>query len=151
MNRANALLSRIEAAGLWAYFHKDWLLQVRSQLRTQLPPEYFVFVESETILVTPDPALPARPVMPDIAVARCESDKETAGKLGSRSATAAVIELEESCTLFSQYTLLIRRAPENKVVAAIELLSPSNKGLSNRFDREKFNRWQDLVPQGGFP
>lgn len=44
----------IEAARLWAYFHKDWLLSIRSLLRPQLPPQYFVFVESETHLVTPD-------------------------------------------------------------------------------------------------
>ncbi len=47
MDHPNLLLSRIEAAHLWACFHKDWLLQIRSQLRSQLPPEYFVFVESE--------------------------------------------------------------------------------------------------------
>ncbi|NLX97425.1 MAG: DUF4058 family protein [Rhodopirellula sp.] len=113
MNRANALLSRIEAAGWWAYFHKNWLLQVRSQLRPQLPPQYFVFVESETILVTPDAALPAKPVMPDIAVARPERDAATEAKAGSSRATAAVIKLEEPCELSSQYTLLIRRSPEN--------------------------------------
>jgi hypothetical protein len=36
----NELLSKIEAAHLWAYFHKDWLLEMRQRLRPQLPPEY---------------------------------------------------------------------------------------------------------------
>lgn len=31
------LLTRIERKRLWAYFHKDWLLQIRELLRPQLP------------------------------------------------------------------------------------------------------------------
>jgi hypothetical protein len=33
MNAANELLSKIETARLWSYFHKDWLLQIRQALR----------------------------------------------------------------------------------------------------------------------
>lgn len=36
MDKANDLLSRIEAARLWNYFHKDWLLQIRLAVRGQL-------------------------------------------------------------------------------------------------------------------
>lgn len=47
MDNPNELLSKIEASHLWAYFHKDWLLEMRQRLRPHLPPEYHVFVESE--------------------------------------------------------------------------------------------------------
>lgn len=47
MDNPNELLSKIEAARLWAYFHKDWLLEMRQGLRPQLPASYHVFVESE--------------------------------------------------------------------------------------------------------
>ena len=138
---SNELLTKIELVGLWAYFHKDWLLQIRSQLREQIPPEYHVFVESETLLVSPDDPQFLSVSLPDIAVAgagRSKAEENSSDQLPA--ATAAVIEVEEPCEVFSKYTLLIRRAPENLVVAALELLSPSNKGIDNRFDQEKHLR-----------
>jgi len=149
MENPNTLLSKIEAARLWAYFHKDWLLAIRSLLRPQLPPQYFVFVESEALLVTPDAdeAFPA--VLPDVSVARAEFDAGTAGRQQPSRATAAVLELDEPCEVFCKYTLLIRRAPENQVVAALELLSPSNKGLGNRWDREKYLRKRNALLEAG--
>jgi hypothetical protein len=142
-------LSKIEAAGLWAYFHKDWLLQMRVLLRPQLPPEYFVFVESEAILVAPDPAQVPKPVLPDVAFARPDRDRAMEPSRQSDHGTAALIELDEPCELLNQYTLLIRRAPENRVVAALELLSPSNKGVGNRFDREKYLRKRTAFLESG--
>lgn len=96
MSNLNDLLTRVEAAGLASFFHKDWLLQIRTLLRSQLPTDYRVFVESE-----------------------------------------AVIEVEGPVEVETHYSLLIRRGPANVLVAALELLSPSNKGLGNRFDRER--------------
>jgi hypothetical protein len=143
----NALLSKIEAAGLWAYFHKDWLLEVRRLLRPQLPPEYHVFVESEAIVVTPDEA--PIPLLPDVAVARGPGEPTTVAQQAEPRFTAAVVEVEEPCEVFSKYTLLIRRSPDNRVVAAMELLSPSNKGLGNRFDRDKYLRKRDEYLEAG--
>ena len=132
----NALLTRIEAARLWAYFHKDWLLQMRALIRPQLPREYYVFVESETILITPDDLEIASASMPDMSVARSKPTAAEDEVKPSVKATAAVIEVDEPCEIFGKYTLLIRRAPENQVVAALEILSPSNKGVANRLDLE---------------
>ena len=149
MENPNTLLSQIEAARLWAYFHKDWLLSIRGLLRPQLPPQYFVFVESETLLVTPDvdEAFPA--VLPDVSVARPERYADAAWQRQPSRATAAVLELDEPCEVFCKYTLLIRRAPENQVVAALEMLSPSNKGIGNRWDREKYLRKRDAFLEAG--
>ncbi len=97
MDNLNVLLDRIETAGLWAEFYKDWLFEIRTALRSQLPGEYHLFVES-----------------------------------------AAVIEYVEEVEVDSKYSLLIRRAPENRIVAALEIVSPTNKGSSSRFDREKY-------------
>jgi hypothetical protein len=128
----NLLLSRIEAAHLWAYFHKDWLLEIRTLLRPQLPPHYHVFVESEAILVSPDAAEIPTPVMPDLAVASAERNHPAGARSSAQEGTAAVIELDEAYEVVSKYSLLIRRSPENEVVAALELLSPSNKGIGSR-------------------
>ena len=93
------LLTRIERKRLWAYFHKDWLLQIRELLRPQLPQDLAIFVESE-----------------------------------------ANLEVEEEIERFEQYSLLIRRAPENRIVAAAEILSPTNNGVFGLLDKEKYLR-----------
>lgn len=142
MENPNTLLTSIEAARLWNYFHKDWLLQMRLAVRRQLPADYRVFVESETVLITPD-AWEASPpsIQPDIAVSRPVSAPSTqASTPQTDDATTAVIEAEEPCEIETHYSLIIRRAPENHVLAAAELLSPSNKGIGNRLDHQKYLR-----------
>jgi hypothetical protein len=64
VDNPNWLLRRIEEARLWAYFHKDWLLQIRSLLRGQLPPEYHLFVESEAILISRTVGEVLHPLLP---------------------------------------------------------------------------------------
>jgi hypothetical protein len=143
VDNPNELLSKIEAAHLWAYFHKDWLLEMRQQLRPQLPSEYHVFVESESLLVSPEADQPQAVSLPDLSVTRPGHGADKPVESTQRTGTAAVIELDEACELFTKYTLLIRRAPENRVVAALELVSPSNKGIGSRLDREKYLRKRD--------
>jgi hypothetical protein len=143
---SNQLLDQIEAAGLWAYFHKDWLLEIRTALRRQLPPEYHLFVESEAILVTPDGQTPPAPILPDLSVARAVGPPLAQPLAGG---AAAVIEVVEEVELVTKYSLLIRRAPEHHLVAALELLSPSNKGQSSRLDRDKYLRKRDGYLEAG--
>ena len=149
MEQSNLLLARIEAAGMWAYFHKDWLLEMRKLLRPQLPAEYHVFVESETILVTPDAAEPPTVTLPDLSVATAQARSAQHREAASRQVTAATIELDEPCELFNKYALVIRRAPDNAIVAALELLSPSNKGVGSRLDRDKYLRKRDAFLEAG--
>ena len=132
------LLTRIEQKRLWAYFHKDWLLQIRELLRPQLPRELAIFVESETVLISPGAAEPSAAFAPDWSVARPDTNVPVASL--SERASATVLEVEEEIELFEQYSLLIRRAPENRVVAAAEILSPTNKGVFGLLDKEKYLR-----------
>ncbi len=135
MTQLNALLSKIESARLWNDFHKDWLLALRDLLRPQLPGEYRVFLESETVLISPQsPEQAAAVILPDIALARIASATCTQP---ASSSTTAVIEVEENCETETHYSLIIRRAPDQFVVGALELLSPSNKGFGNRWDQER--------------
>lgn len=149
MNHPNSLLTKIEQAGMWAYFHKDWLLQMRELLRQQLPAEFHIFVESEAILISPDDPVPAAAVLPDISVARQQAATELKKPTQSQAATTAVIEIDEPFETFTQYTLLIRRAPENLVVAALEILSPSNKGRGNRLDQDNHRRKRNSLLDAG--
>lgn len=139
MKNLNDLLSEVESAGMWNFFHKDWLLQIRTSLRNQLPGEYRVFVESEAVLISPiEPETPQTVILPDVVVVRGSAmPARDASIAGSRCVNEAVIEADEPIELETHYTLVIRRGPENVVVGAMEMLSPSNKGRGNRWDRER--------------
>lgn len=143
MTNPNDLLTRIETARLWSHFHKDWLLQIRQTLREQLPGEYRVFVESDTVLIAPESGEAAGTVLPDVAVTYSERPPATTPGTQSGRATAAVIEADVPCDLEVHYSLVIRRAPEHFVVAVAELLSPSNKGVGNRLDEQQHLRKRD--------
>jgi hypothetical protein len=139
MTNPNDLLSRIESARLWRYFHKDWLMQIRPLLRSQLPDEYALFVESEAVLIAPDSNGPEvhKGVHPDVSVTTPGASAPIPDPKPVAGATLAVVEAEEACEIETHYSLVIRRAPENCIVAALELLSPSNKGIGSRLDRRK--------------
>jgi hypothetical protein len=148
MANPNLLLAQIEARHLWAYFHKDWIVEIRRLLRPQVPKTYAVFIESETILLSPDLEDRSPPSMPDLAVARSVAD---AGGNQPRdgAVTTAVVELEEPYEIASRYSLVIRRSPEQEIVAALEVLSPSNKGIGNRLDRDKYLHKRDSYTEAG--
>ena len=141
------LLTRIERKRLWAYFHKDWLLQIRELLRPQLPRELAIFVESEAVFVSPGSIEPTAAFSPDIGIAR--QDHDDLSTRMSEQASATVLEVEEEIELYEQYSLLIRRAPHNRVVAAAEILSPTNKGVFGVLDKEKYLRKRDAYFDAG--
>jgi hypothetical protein len=60
-----------------------------------------------------------------------------------------LIEIDEPYELFSRYALIIRRSPHNRVVAAVEMLSPTNKGLASRADRDKYLLKRDSFAEAG--
>ena len=146
MHPANQLLERIEDQRMWAYFHKDWLLQIRSLIRVQLPSEFSIFVESEAVLISPNRGIVAT-VGPDLAVAR--PDRAASELACSNTATATVLDVEEAYELIQQYSLLIRRSPDNRLVAAAELLSPTNKGVFGELEKEKYLRKQAVYLETG--
>lgn len=142
MEKFNELLARIELQRMWSHFHKDWLMQIRERLRPQLSEHYRILVESETVLISPEfDVSPPSSMLPDVAVTRRRAEALTYSvpeALGT--VTAAIVEFDEPCESETHYSLVIRRSPENVVVAALELLSPSNKGVGNTLDREKHLR-----------
>lgn len=138
MQEGNRILRLIESRRLWAPFHKDWLLAIREILRPQLPAEYAIFVESEAIVVAPVPDGPAKPLAPDLFVARPETGRPPAPSPGGRR--QATLEVVESCEVSVQYTLQVRRAPEDRVVAVCEILSPTNKGVHGDAEKRRYLR-----------
>ena len=144
---ANHLLDQIEAGRMWAYFHKDWLLQIRGLIRSQLPVEFSVFVESEAVLIAPTDHDLITPVAPDLAVVLASTAEMQVQDFGHP--TAAVVDVEEACELIHQYRLVIRRVPDNQVVAAAELLSPTNKGVFGELEKTKYLRKRDQYLDAG--
>jgi hypothetical protein len=117
---------------------------------TSLPQDYSIVVESETILVAPAAVRSTGPtaISPDIAVAR--QPQPSAGSVSSRlESTAAMLEVVEEIEHFTQYSLVVRRSPENQVVAAAEVLSPTNKGVHGWLDKEKYLKKRDTYLAAG--
>jgi hypothetical protein len=148
MDNPNHLLARIENRHLWAYFHKEWLIEIRALLLKQLPQEYHVLVESETVLLSLEANGNVAKTAPDVAIATAQEYSAKA-LVQETAATAALIEIDEPFELFSKYTLIIRRSPQTRVVAAVEMLSPSNKGLASRADRDKYLLKRDSFAEAG--
>ena len=121
--------------------------RLANKVQDRLPRELAIFVESETILISPGATEPSAVFAPDLSVAGPKADVPVASM--SERASATVLEVEEEIELFEQYSLLIRRAPENRVVAAAEILSPTNKGVFGLLDKEKYLRKRDTYIEAG--
>ncbi|MBI4604550.1 MAG: DUF4058 family protein [Planctomycetes bacterium] len=147
MIEANEILAKIEARQLWAQFHKDLLIEIRTLLRRALPEEYAIFVETEAVIIAPPLSARVATTEPDVAVGRDEAILPVA-RPGSRSTTAA-LEVDEDFELYTAYALVIRRAPENRLVAVCEMLSPTNKGLAGKLEKEKCFRKRELYLDAG--
>jgi hypothetical protein len=133
----------VERFGLWSVFHKHFVVELFTYLRDELGDEYWIDIESEILLV-PQPSGPARPVSPDVTIAQaCNSLSSGSSTSG---VTPALLEVDEAIGEFEQNWIEIRRRdwPDPgdsrgaRVVAVLELLSPSNKGLFGERDFRKF-------------
>jgi hypothetical protein len=67
----------------------------------------------------------------------------------SLQGSAGVVELDAPYEIVSKYALIIRRAPANETIAALDLLSPSNKGVGSRLDRQKYFARRDRFLDSG--
>lgn len=134
--------SRIEQRGLWWTFHKHLIVELFQWLRERLGEAYLVDFESQVLLI-PRFSGPGRSVSPDVEVSVWVPER--AGSAGL-TPTPALLEADEALDEFEQDAIYIRRRDQpdaadpfgSRVVSIIELLSPSNKGLTGSADRRKF-------------
>lgn len=113
------------------------MLQIRELLRPQLLHELGYLWNRKRLSFSPA-RREHRLLSPDVAIARPEH-----GIVETRPAqqvSAMVLEVDEEIELYESYSLLIRRAPDNRVVAAADILSPTNKGVFGLLDKEKYLR-----------
>jgi hypothetical protein len=135
---------RLEQYGLWSVFHKHLIVELFTNLRDELGDDYWVDMESEIVLV-PRPAGPARPVAADVDVTRLGIHRD-APALALATITPALLEVDEPIGEFEQTWIEIRRRdwPDrddrmgSRIVAVVEVVSPSNKGIFGERDLRKF-------------
>jgi hypothetical protein len=127
----------IEACHLWEDFHHDLILEIKSVLAPLLPARYVVRAGERAYLVmsAPEGATQEHRFWPDVTVAStpvppasAQAVSPTVATAGSEGEPAPVSVQALVETEYREVFLEIRQPPPTKrVVACIEILSPSNK------------------------
>jgi hypothetical protein len=112
----------LERPEIWADFHDSLITYIREGLQPLLRPRYVALTQDRLFVVESD-----RPIYPDVAVI------ETSARQSMRSETATVVADEPVVLetwreeIRQPYLEIIEPAAGNRVVAAIDVLSPDNK------------------------
>jgi hypothetical protein len=110
----------------WPTVHNNLVEEIARQLAPQLRPKYLAVSQVRVTIATPDPleVAPAPSRWPDIAV--LQRDQASAG--GEESSSPAPLVLNAMLPETLEQTFVeIRDAAERRLVAAIEVLSLTNK------------------------
>jgi hypothetical protein len=112
----------LERAVLWPDFHDSLIAELRRELQPLLRPKYVAPTQDRLFVVQSD-----RPIRPDVAVIEAPASPR------SRSDAAAVVADEPIVLeiwreeIREPYIQIVEPAAGNRVVTAIEVLSPDNK------------------------
>jgi hypothetical protein len=138
----------LEDQGRWPDFHASMITYCRDALSERLPEDY-VAQQGENVRVVTWQEGPLRPMQPDVAIVRSTRfHRSDPGGVG----TVATLESVEIPYAAAQDEVRdtwieIRRLPEERLVTAIEILSPTNKGssgLSDYYDK-RLRLWSQPV------
>ncbi|MCA9164283.1 MAG: DUF4058 family protein [Planctomycetales bacterium] len=132
----------LEQPEIWPDFHDSLIAAIRGVLQPLLRPRYAALTQDRLFVVESD-----RPIRPDVSVIETGSDRGgTAVATVAADAPAAVYDLE--CEEFRQPLIhIIEPAAGNRLVTAIEVLSPDNKRPGA--GRQSYLRKRDEYWQGG--
>jgi hypothetical protein len=114
----------IERPVIWPDFHDALVTAIRGILQPQLKPKYVALMQDRWFVVESN-----RPVWPDVAVihSRPAIDDSAAGTaLAEIDAPSSVFEILRE-EVKQPYLQIIEPAAGNRVITAIEVLSPDNK------------------------
>jgi uncharacterized protein DUF4058 len=118
----------IEAAGRWGDFHGSMAAAMRAELNARLPRRYAAEIELYVWIEEP-PGHRRRQIEPDLYLAEQPDAIEAAP--GAVVAAPAIVTLPRVRAKKRKRVQIVDR-DANRVVTAIELLSPSNKGGEDR-------------------
>ena len=110
----------IERSEIWPDFHNSLVAYIREVLQPQLRPRYAAFCQDRLYVVEH-----RRLIHPDISVVRTTANKGgvAVAALPDTSLVVEIVEEEISQSLIH----IIEPAAGNRIVTAIEVLSPDNK------------------------
>lgn len=113
----------IERPAIWADFHDSLISAIRGALQPRLRPRYAALIQDRLYVVEAK-----RPIRPDVALVEVAR-----GKPGS-TAGAAVLELDQPVVfelskdeIREPFIQIVEPAAGNRLITAIEILSPDNK------------------------
>ncbi len=120
----------IERPAIWPDFHDSLITYIRAALQPVLRPRYVALTQDRLFVVESD-----RPIRPDVAVVRTASPKPSA-------VTATAVMEPDAPAVFELWREEMRQpliqilepAAGNRVVTAIEVLSPDNKAAGEGRD-----------------
>jgi hypothetical protein len=124
----------------WTSFHAMFASQMTGQLNSMLRPKYIALTEREYISgALEEVRISAGKMRPDVAVRRSRG-RSVEG--GVATAVAPSVKLRTHLSRqVPHFRIAIRDVDERRLVTAIELLSPTNKGSGRRkylYKRRKF-------------
>ena len=112
----------IERPAIWADFHDRLITAVSASLQPLLRPKYAALVQDRLFVVESN-----RPIWPDVSIVEPRRPH-------SSPASVAVVEMDEPMIFDSEedelresYIEIIEPAAGNRLITAIEVLSPDNK------------------------
>ena len=118
----------LDRRNVWPDVHSALIVATRDALAPQVAPAYYVAIEERTYIVALDRAeFIGRP---DVAMITAPMAAQPAGGAGTATAVASgaqTVVLPQFEEVHERY-LEIRAVQTHAVVAAVEMLSPSNKG-----------------------
>jgi hypothetical protein len=111
----------LERPAIWRDFHDSLITMIRGALQPLLRPRYVALTQDRLFVVQSD-----RPIYPDVAVVRTGSARPQAGAavLEPDAPTVFAVPLEE---IREPYVEILEPAAGNRLITAIEVLSPDNK------------------------
>jgi hypothetical protein len=112
----------IERRAIWGDFHDRLIVCIQAALQPLLRPKYVAVGKDRLFLVDSD-----RPVFPDVSVVETGSAQGSAVSLATIEADAPAIFTIRSEPFRQPYLEIVEPAAGNRVVTAIEVLSPENK------------------------
>jgi hypothetical protein len=121
----------LEDQGRWTGFHASTITYCRDKLSELLPDDYVARMGEEVRIVTWEPG-EERPMRPDVAVVRTPGFTPSEAGPGTSLAALEPVTLPLAMAVdeVRETWIEIRRLPDERLVTAIEILSPTNKGSS---------------------
>jgi len=112
----------IERPAIWADFHDSMITYIRAALQPHLRPRY-VAVSQERLYVVES----KRPIFPDVSLVRTSAQNKQPSQAAVLELDAPVVFNLEREEIRQPLLTIIEPAAGNRIVTAIEVLSPDNK------------------------